>query len=254
MGEKSMISSMSFNIYYNPSDAQMERVVKLIKNYMPDTIGLQEATTEWMEYLRKELGDIYGDVGKGRDGGSRGEHSSVLYKKSRFDLVDSGTKWLSATPDIEATRFEGANHLRVATYALLCDKENGQSIMHVNTHLGLEPQLRPRQLEVLINEVKKQPSVPFIVTGDYNWEDTASLSEMMEDFDCVNSASIAKIGDKDTTPTFHGWSDDITPCLIDYVYITAASASVEEYRVCTEKIDGDYPSDHYPLLVKWHTN
>lgn len=252
MNDNKMISSMSFNVFYNADEAHMERVVKLIKNYMPDTLGVQEATTEWMEYLRTELGELYGDVGLGREGGSEGEHSAVFYKKERFALLEGATKWLSDTPDVEGSRFEGANHRRVMSYALLKDKNTGSSIMHINTHLGLEAQLRPKQLNVLIEETKKLPKVPFIVTGDYNWDDTASLSEAMKALDCVNGASIAKQGDSDTTPTFRGWKEGTTPRLIDYVYITADSADMEHYQVCTEQVDGDYPSDHYPLLARWY--
>ena len=27
--------------------------------------------------------------------------------------------------------------------------------------------------------------------------------------------------------------------------------SVAEYSVCNEKINGDYPSDHHPVLIKY---
>lgn len=245
------VSSMSFNVYYDADIAHMARVVKLIKTYMPDTIGFQEATPEWMEYLRRQLGNIYGDVGRGREAGNKGEHSAVFYKKSRFALIEDGTKWLSPNPEAEGSSFPGAGWQRIMTYALLEERESGERFMHINTHLGVEDDIRPKQLEVLKELIEKLPDVPFVVTGDFNWEDSASLNAKMGEIGCINSAKAAK--KSDASLTYRGWENSSGTALLDYLFLSKRTANADSYHVCTEQVDGDWPSDHFPILVDWYT-
>ena len=242
------VSSMSFNVYYQFDSQRAALVVKLIRNYMPDTFGLQEATPTWMNYLKANLGDVYDYVGEGRNGGNNGEYNPVFYKKDRFTLVEGGTKWLSPTPSQPNSSFPDASLPRIMTYAVLRDNANGEQIMHVNTHLGIEgDDMREKQINVLVALLKEMPTdIPFIVTGDYNWSNTDTLSRIMETVGCVNSAEVTAEGEN--LPTFPGSSQ-----VIDYLYISSADTGVAWYQVCNEQIEGAYPSDHFPVYVEWFT-
>ena len=242
------VSSMSFNVYYQFDTTRANRVLTLIKNYQPDTFGLQEATPQWMTFLRAQLGSVYGDVGEGRNGGSNGEANPVFYKKDKFTLVESDTLWLSPLPEAAGTTFPGAGLPRVMTYALLECKETGEQVMHINTHLGIEgDEMRAKQLGVLLELVATElpQQVPFVVTGDFNWPNTATLEAEMQTIGCVNSSTVA--ASVQGGPTFG------TEQVIDYLFISELGTGVDSYRVCNEKIDGEYPSDHYPVYVEWYT-
>jgi len=59
------LKAMSFNVWVSSPTAERKlSVLQTILNYMPDTFGVQEASSTWMSYLINQLGDIYAHVGK----------------------------------------------------------------------------------------------------------------------------------------------------------------------------------------------
>ena len=80
------------------------RVLQMITKYMPDSFGVQEATQQWLDIFERELGDEYGVVAQMRDGAEDSEASAVYYLKEKFELLDSGTIWLSKTPEVFASK------------------------------------------------------------------------------------------------------------------------------------------------------
>ena len=73
--------------------------INQIKFYEPDVLGVQEAMPNQMKDMDSLLVD-YSYVGVGRDDGkNEGEFSAVFYKAKKFNVIKSGTFWLSETPD-----------------------------------------------------------------------------------------------------------------------------------------------------------
>lgn len=255
---KTSVSSMSFNISYEfnktkPSEiTRAERVVEIVRTYQPDTVGFQEANPDWMEYLSEKLGDIYGWVGEHRIGNGKqnDEANPVFYKKSKFELVDNGTYWLSTSPTTKNSKYPGASLPRIMTYAILQDKATGEKIVHINTHLGTEDSdIRKGQISVIqkMVEAKKLTKYPFVLTGDLNASNTSYFDEMFGQLGCVNSTRVTESGTT-TTETFPGGH-----CVIDYLYITKASTGVKSYQVCVAEYENTRVSDHNAILINWYT-
>ena len=78
-------------------ELRQQFVCDVIRDYAPDVLGVQEAYRFQLDEFNKRLPE-YGEVGIGRDGEAKGEHSSILYLQKRFDVDESGTFWLSDTP------------------------------------------------------------------------------------------------------------------------------------------------------------
>src|SRR5690625_7988514 len=64
--------------------------------------------------------------GVGRDADGGGEYSAILYRKSRFEVLDQGTFWLSQTPDQAGSAGWDAVLPRIATYGRFEDKNTGK--------------------------------------------------------------------------------------------------------------------------------
>ena len=70
-----------------------------IKTVAPDILGAQEVQAGQYEFLTEHLVG-YGSVVAYRDKkGARSESCPIFYNEKRFELLDSGTFWLSDTPD-----------------------------------------------------------------------------------------------------------------------------------------------------------
>ena len=81
-----------------------DRVASVIRFHKADLVGMREV-------LRDQIGDLeillpqYGWIGVGRDDGADGgEFSPIFYRKDRFTVLDSGTFWLSETPEVTGSK------------------------------------------------------------------------------------------------------------------------------------------------------
>jgi endonuclease/exonuclease/phosphatase family metal-dependent hydrolase len=244
------LSAMSFNVYVsNMSAERVNRVLTMVEKYLPDTIGFQEASPTWMNQLRLRLSAYYSYVGAGRDGGNNGEFNPIFYRKDKFTLLDSGTKWLSATPD-KVSKFSESSLNRIFTYAVLKRNSDGRIFVHINTHFDHKSDVaRVKQAEVLagfIEEFAKNYTV--ILTGDFNCKTGTDEYKIIDATSLVSSRDIALEKENDTG-TYHGYSDKNN--LIDFAFVSETGIIVKFYKVANEKINGDYASDHHPVYIEY---
>ena len=244
-----LLKAMSFNVWVSGKTAERnERVLSMVRNYLPETVGFQEVDPTWYSTLKAGLKDQYDYVGEGRDGGTKGEANPIFYKKDVFNLIDSGTKWLSATPD-RVSKFEESSLNRIYTYALLERKSDGTRIMIVNTHFDHKSaDARTKQGEVLAKFLKTITDYPIVLTGDFNCDASSTAFAKVISGGVINSSDVAdkKINNA-ATFTNYGTSNKI----IDFVFISPNGLAVTSYQVCNEMINGDFPSDHHPVLIEY---
>ena len=248
VGEKNTLTAMSFNVWVSSvTDERKERVTDMIEKYMPDTIGVQEASVSWMNYLKKAIGNTYACVGVGRDANGSGEHSAIFYAKDKFKLIESDTKWLSATPDVPS-KFEESSLNRIYTYAILERKSDGKRFLCLNTHLEhTSEEARVLQAEVLLEFLTKHPDLPVVCTGDFNTTKGGELYKTITSSRLVDGAEVAF--STDNSATFHAYGESSK--IIDFCFVSRDSVLVDKYFVCDEKINGDYVSDHHPVMIEY---
>ena len=250
---------MSFNVYVSQfNTARKDRVIATIRENAPSVFGVQEANESWMTALRTDLGDEYVSVGVGRDANMGGEYSAIFYRKDLFNLIDSGTKWLSDTPDVSGSKFTQANYPRIMTYVVLERKTDGAQLLYVNTHLDhngknnsnveVAEMVRQKQIEVLLSEVAKLPDLPTIVTGDFNVTPEASAYTTMTANGYLDASRVAWAGE--VKPTCTDMNDDYEGVIIDYIFVSPDLAGVvDSYIVCPSKRDGEWISDHNAIIA-----
>lgn len=245
------ISVMSFNIYTHTNDStRNERVIKMIKERTPDVMGVQEASATWMNILKERITDTYDYVGVGRNGGNSGEYSAIFYNKNKFTVVESGTKWLSSTPDVAGSKVSSSSYPRIMTYAILERKSDGLRFLYVNTHLEhTNSESRVFQIDVLLKEIAKLPDLPTIVTGDFNCTSGEQTYKDMIKASFADAAESAKHTSDRNSATFHNYGESSRR--IDYIFASAGDIYIDSYEVCDEKIDGNYASDHHPIIAEF---
>ncbi len=252
-----VFSVMSFNVYVGSfNTSRTQRVIDTIVENTPSVFGVQEASVVWMAALKNGLGDLYTAVGAGRDGIGLGEHSAIFYRTDKFNLIDSGTKWLSNTPDVAGSKLARANFPRIMTYVVLERKIDGVRFLYVNTHLDhngnnsteVAEQVRQEQIEILIAEINKLGDYPTIVTGDFNVSPGASAYTTMLAGGFSDASLVAKKGE--VKPTYNGMEDDYEGAIIDYIFVSPGLAdAVDTYTVCPAKRDGEWISDHNAIIA-----
>lgn len=233
---------MSFNIQCGINGTRDADVMEFLINCGADSIGTQETADAWVSRFRKDktFREMYDWIGDGRDGNKKGERCAILYRKDKFDLVDSGTKWLSDTPDVSGSRLNGSEYIRIATYVVLKDKVSGQQFMHINTHLDTSSStIRATQAKLAIELSPKYENIPVFFTGDFNCSyESETYSTITGSLGFVNSATKATAGDKYTNQTSDYGA-------IDFIFIKNYNFTVDNYTVYTEK----KISDHRPVYI-----
>ena len=111
-----------------------ERVAQLIKDYDFEICGFEEASWEQRSYLGTQLASDYQILAYGRDTGNddnkAGEMSGILYKKSRYTLLDAGRFWFSETPDIPSNGWDETNFKRFCVWGKFKDSKTQKEFQH----------------------------------------------------------------------------------------------------------------------------
>lgn len=251
--DEDSVRVMSFNIRYGDlgvltAEDRYYMIEETVEKGRPDSLGVQEATPEWMAYLNENLED-YDHVGVGRDDGDdEGEYSAVFYLKDKYTAVDSGTFWLSETPD-EVTKGWGADCYRICTWVILEDKATGVQYVHMNAHFDYaNDEVRYNSADLILEKAKEFGDIPVVYTADMNFsEDSEYFEHMLADGYFVNTKTLAP--DTMDYPTYHDRKpDDHENSKIDFVMVNDKFDAVS-YRVVTAGIDGKYVSDHFPIYA-----
>ena len=250
------LTVVSFNV--NNKSTSYSAAASIIQENNPHIFGVQEATSLWMNALESRFSG-YTAVGEQRGGpilDGNTEHSAIFFRTDMFELVDNnsyGTKWLSNTPDKES-KYPGANHYRIMTYAVLERKADGAQFIYVNTHLdngndAENEEVRRAQAVILLGEIQKiyakYGNLPTIVSGDFNTQGvnkkTPSYKAMI-DGGFTDSSRVAVEGEVKGTLLVDGNPSGV---IFDYIFVSADFADdVQTYKVCDSSSAG---SDHFAI-------
>ena len=245
---------MSFNIRCtNVGSASWEDRIGIVSQTMldseADSIGVQEATPEWMATLKNTVFEKYAYVGVARDdGANEGEYSAIIYLKDKYDVIDSGTFWLSKTPEKPSLGWDAACK-RICTWVHLKDKESGEEYVHMNSHfdhIGIAA--RENSVKMILEKAKTFTDLPVVFTADMNVKEGSdnynqfTQSDYFYDTKHLAPDTMDYCTYHDTKPQKH--KDDV----IDYVMVNNKFEALS-YKVVTEGIDGEYVSDHFPIYA-----
>lgn len=180
------VTVMSFNIRFNNPkdsfdtswDSRREPCRRMIETVSPDVIGVQEVrNVMWQQVLdmlpeyghyRVEPNDTISDS---KTGGML-----MLYRRDKFDLLKSGSFWLSGTPEKPSRPWNSTDrHYRTTVWVQLKDKQTGNTFYVASTHLPYKPEavdteVRGKCAELIIDKMRSVAGddAPVFVTGDMN--------------------------------------------------------------------------------------
>jgi endonuclease/exonuclease/phosphatase family metal-dependent hydrolase len=254
---------MTFNIRYNePRDGvnawtnRKTKVAGVIRFHKADLIGVQEAQYNQLQDLEKLLPD-FAWCGIGRDGENRGEYSAILYRKSRFSLLDTKTFWLSETPDKIGAKGWDADYPRIVTWAKFRDKKTKKNFFHFNTHFDHRGEkARIESAKMLVSQIKKiAGNSLFVVTGDFNAREETNVYKILtgtaENGDAnfkLKDARYTSVNEHfGPTSTFNEFKELIPGMKIDYIF-AGEGVKVLEHGVLADRWNGLWASDHLPVL------
>lgn len=255
------LKMMSFNIRFdNPEDGEnvWEKRLPLVIDYMeeeyPDMVGMQEALYNQITDITSGLPG-YSFVGTGRDDGKKGgEHCPIFFRKDKLTLIEHSQFWLSETPDIPGSIGWEAVLPRIVTWAKFEYSGTGYNFFVFNTHLSHVSSLAKWKSVGLISEkiTEIAGNNPVILTGDFNITKGSDLYHNMISWfksnNLLYNAELVSLKPvENAESTLNGFSDNIQPRVIDYIF-AGKDFDVLEYKVNKVKKEGVFISDHWPVV------
>lgn len=224
-----------------------QKLVKsMILKYEPDVFGLQEAHYGWMKYIYGAFKDVYSYIGVGKDdGGIKGEFSPVFYDKNKYNLLNSGSFWLSETPCVPGIGWDAAEN-RTCSYGVLEDRKTGSRRLFLNTHLdhkGEKAMLGGARL--IINKINELGDLPVVLMGDFNVTPDSAVYKTIIRSGFKDARAVAEIADD--INSFHAFGGKSK--MIDFIF-EKNGLTVKSVKTITDKISDRYPSDHFPVIAE----
>jgi endonuclease/exonuclease/phosphatase family metal-dependent hydrolase len=250
------VKLMTYNIKYdnradtiNSWELRREKLVDLVLHYAPDFLGTQEGLAHQVSYLDKELYD-YEFVGVGRDDGiKKGEFAAIFYKKESYEILKSGTFWLSETPATPSVGWD-ASMERICTWGLFANLSTNKKILIFNTHFDhIGSEARAESAKLILQKITEfnTSGLPLVLLGDLNLTpDTSPIKEIStqlnDAFHVAENPFYGPIG------TFNGFRNLPVLNRIDYVFVQGLR--IRSLQHIDNRLDsGLQISDHFPVFA-----
>jgi len=258
---------MTFNIRLNtPADSsnawehRRDKVYSQVRFYDVDILGIQEGLIGQVNDLKSVM-NIHKFVGVGRDDGKeKGEFSGLFINTEKFRILNSGTFWLSLTPDIPGSKSWDAAITRICTWALLKEKCGRHRFYVFNTHLDhMGPISRVESIKLILLKIDELPRhYPVILMGDMNStgveDPIKTISAHTNNIPLFNSAELSAERHYGPLGTFNNFkSHEANEQPIDFIFVTG-DFHVLKHATISESWNGHFSSDHFPVFVKLRLN
>jgi endonuclease/exonuclease/phosphatase family metal-dependent hydrolase len=248
----------TFNIRWdNPNDVgnlwkdRASQVIQLIQFHQIGIVGTQEVLAHQLTELNEGLG--FAAIGVGRDDGkAKGEFSPIHYDPVRYKLEDSGTFWLSPSPEVPSKGWDAALP-RICTWGKFSTAA-GERFYVFNVHydhMGQEARVESSKLVLSkIKEINRE-GLPVIWMGDFNVEPENPAYQVIVNQETWKDARlVSKLPSYGPKGTFTGFEWDRMPNgIIDHIFVQG-KLEVLRHGILTDNYGKKYPSDHFPVLVE----
>ena len=232
-----MLKVMTFNIkntYKKEINGKIvseriKEIFKIIEKENPDILGLQEVTEEVKKTIENTFLNYY-FIGRSRyNNGNKTDEYNLIMIKKKYEIKESATYSLGNNVNLIGSKGFFDIFPRICTYVKI--KYDNKEIGVYNTHLDhLLSYNRKRQMQLIESFVKDTPA---IIMGDLNVDRNNKILKGFLNKNYLDAANKLSI------PTFgHKYIDHIL-CSPEFIF-------TEVYVNCYD----NYPSDHYPIIVK----
>ncbi len=245
------IKVLNFNIQTEngnsvPIDLRIDMFREQLETLQPDSVGMQEVTNTWRTWFSSGVFNE-GYAGVGLDRTTGGEANMIFYRKDKFQLIKSGTFWLSDTPTVSGSSFSGSDYVRICTWARLKDKTTGREYVHINTHLDTaSASIRNKQVQVILKyAIDNFSGLPIVFTGDFNQKSGGAFYKSVTGKTTFDGYT-ARFSDSRLDAPITVSADPI-----DYVFYTKDYLTATLYDRFSVKRDGFSMSDHAAIYTEF---
>lgn len=229
-----------------------------------DVFGTQEGTPRQLRELCALLPG-YKFTGMGREQGRcadstdwpRDEFCAIYYRADDIDLLDSGTFWLSETPDKISRGWDAALN-RICSWAQLRDRRSDREFYFFNLHLDHIGTVCVDSSAALVRGIIADKTldgkIPAILTGDFNTDQRSAAYRAYGEGGALTDAYTLTDKRYAANGTFNAFDPTrFNDMRIDHIFVTPGT-EVLDWATLTDVYWGAdstlrFPSDHFPVVA-----
>jgi len=267
--QKDSIRLITFNILYDYGDGEpyswqsrKEYVFALLRFHAPDIFCLQEPLQNQVEDLANYFRDYsYITAGCG-DGINSGQHMTIFFLTSKFDMLKSGKFGLSETPEqLGVIGWDGKNP-RLALWIKLSQRNTKQEFYVFNTHLDHKGENARQHSALLLGQKASEIArgKPSLLCGDFNANTNSKTYSNFINCGFIDCADISSAINYNQPYSYHKFmlgksteeleeykDDPRVLKIIDHIFYKGA-VQVLRHGILGDNFGGQYPSDHFPKI------
>lgn len=224
-------------------------VANLIRYHDFDVFGTQEGFKNQLDDISERL-PAYARYGKGRDdGGEKGEHSAIFYKKDKFTLLKSGDFWLSETPGKPGKGWDAKCCNRICSWVHLKDNHTGKKFYFFSVHFDHEGKVaRVESAKLMLNmirDIAKKENT--ILVGDFNGDRNSEWYRLLANSSLLRDSYRDVKEPYENNGSFNAFGKALErSSVIDHIFITQNGKALK-WGILTDTYRGKFPSDHFPV-------
>lgn len=259
-------SAMTFNV--KNDNLNFSAIKSMLETQRPAVLGLQEVTNLTWSSINSRVTSLGYTAVRGSYRGTSSifegnECNPIFFMTDLFTLHNSGTFWLSDTPETKS-KFDESSYYRICTWAVLEAKSTGDIFIVLNTHLDLNATARFKQIKVLLEQlVAIETNAPaahdnLIIMGDLNIGSSTAMFKYITGRGTYNNESNTITGTRlhetrqiATTVTSNSFGNNYTnpasnpTADLDHILVCTAGVACSRYIVTNDAAG----SDHLPVRV-----
>ena len=225
----------------NSWDLRKEIFPALLAKYREDFMGFQEANDFQVEFIDNILTE-YNFIGKRSPAPVFWQNNVIFYKKT-WDCVFYEHFFLSSTPFIPS-RLSGSRWPRQCTIGIF--QNRWRRVILINTHFDFNAAVQKESAGIVMNRLARLPfDLPVIIVGDFNAVPQSPCYMLFTEGN-GNVPILKDVFSKPFPGTHHGFTGNTNGDYIDWI-LFRGNLKLQDKRTIHDKINGKYPSDHFPV-------
>ena len=178
--------------------------------------------------------------------------NNVIFFRRPWRCIQEEHFFLSPTPDIPS-RFRESRWPRQCTLAMF--EKGARRIICINTHFDFKEAVQTASAAVILDRLALiAPGIPTVLTGDFNTSPDAPCHRVFTtgsgESDAASGKRFQNAFEAPYPATHHGFSGARIGDHIDWI-LYRGDLALKRSEVIHDKINGRYPSDHFPLLAEF---
>ncbi len=230
---------------------RLNSVLHYINSVTPLIFGTQEVLDDMLIDLNNHL-PKYSHIGVTRK--QHEEANAIFYNHDILEIKESGTFWLSKTPDIPNSKYFNSACIRICTWGEFMFKNSRNNRFRVfNTHLDhISHRAQIAGIKIIFKKMNlkyTEEKLPTIFIGDLNSTSKDKTIQYLKNEILGNNSLVDAM---DLLPqanygaTFHNFTGMTKGHPIDHIFVST-EVKVHKIEIYRKKIFDIYPSDHYPI-------